>query len=272
MKLTIPTTLFMCSALCPVQTDVSVEIASCRTVYRTHDATDNPGFSVKLKLTPAAGIHVTENETLPLDVHLIDSQRNKQKSHSGRLVRSEHDGHLYAAYTFKKRPTGAEVKIEGNIAITIAKDVQQETPQAINLISASEFSLRNAPFKVIPAASNANKSNREGNRLKRAEITLSYPQNINLMSIARQWSSDLPSDSQQNAHFSQEVLYTTVTDEQGNKLTQFVLVDVLESPIIQFTTCSETNSTTLPVSFIITLSEASQIQSPTGSTSAAPSK
>ena len=241
------------------QNEVAVELSSCRSEYKTHDESEKPGFGVKLLITPSNGISLSETETLEHTLSLTDATGKKQQPSTARLVIiEEQQGKAYAEFTFKNRPTGAKVELDGSLKLTVAKDVQTHAPTQIPLITASSVVLRDATCQVIPAESNGAKGNREGDRIKRAEVTLKYPEHIEIVRIERQWAVD--TDSELN-DYTQKIQYKT-TIENGTKSTTLSLVDVIETPSLQISTCAEKKDIELPVRFTLTLSEAIKLDIP----------
>ncbi len=234
------------------QPEVSVQLAAARTEYRTHDNSATPGFNIKFELIPAPGISFCDTEALSPELTVTDTNGTKHKAAIARLV-TESTGKAYASFSTKKRPTGHKLTIEGTLHIHIAKDLTKHTPVKIDLISPSDLHIGNDIIKIIPAATNANAANREGERLRRAELSLQYPAKLNIIQIARQWFPDAgpEPDFSQNVEFE-----TTLNEDQTTKTTTFILVDVLTSPSLQISTCSEEKSLQLPIKFDLGLSEA----------------
>ena len=241
------------------QNEVAIELSSCRSEYKTHDESEKPGFGVKFLLTPTNGISLSETETLQHTLCLVDATGKKQTPSTARLViRDEQQGKAFAEFTFKNRPSGARVELIGSLKLPIAKDLQTHTPVQIPLIQASALTLRDATCQIIPAETNGVKGNREGERIKRAEVTLKYPAHIEIVRIARQWFVDTDTDL---SDYTQDIQYKTVV-ENNTKSTTLVLVDVVENPSLQISTCAEKQDIQIPVQFNLSLSEAVQIDVP----------
>ena len=252
MKILLPIILFMCGSISYAQPEVSVQLRSCRTEYRPHDATDKPGFGVKLELIPAAGVSIFETENLPTTVTLNDETGNKIKTATAGIF--THDGKTYAKLTFKKRPCGTKVNLVGELKLSIAKNVTVHDRVTPDLLQPSSVQIGGAAFNITPAADNAQKGNREGDRLKRAEISLSYPADVTIMKIARKWGQD------DDVSFAQDVDFTTtVSEDSTTKITTVVLVDALPTPTLLISTCAEKSDINTPVAFDITLSGATEI-------------
>lgn len=252
MKSALPLLIFGLCICHAEQPEVSVQLASARTEYRTHDDSATPGFNIKFELTPAPGINFCDTETLTPELTVTDANGTKHKAAIARLVTAD-SGKAYASFSTKKRPTGHKLSVEGTLHIRIAKGLTKHAPAKIDLISPSELHLGNDPIKIVPAAANANASNREGERLRRAELSLQYRADLNIIQIARQWfpDADPEPDFSQNVEFE-----TTLSEDQSTKTTTLILVDVLSSPSLQISTCAEEKSLQLPIKFDIGLSEA----------------
>ena len=235
------------------QGEVSVQLSSCRSEYRTHDATNKPGFGVKLELIPSAGVTVFESVSLSTTIVLCDGSGNKTKPTTASII--EENGKTYAKLTFKNRPDGKQVKLEGSLKLPIAKHVTVHDNVKPDLLQASSVQIGGVNFEILPAAGNAANGNREGDRLKRAELQLRYPASVTITQIARQWGAESEST------FAQEIDFTTTTSEdQSTKTTSFILVDALPCPTLTISTCTEKLDVEVPVGFNITLSDAVEIQ------------
>lgn len=240
------------------QGEVSVQLSSCRSEYRTHDATNKPGFGVKLELIPSAGVTVFESVSLSTSIVLCDGSGNKTKPTTASII--EENGKTYAKLTFKNRPDGKQVKLEGSLKLPIAKHVTVHDNVKPDLLQASSVQIGGVNFEILPAAGNAANGNREGDRLKRAELQLRYPASVTITQIARQWGAESEST------FAQEIDFTTTTSEdQSTKTTSFILVDALPCPTLTISTCTEKLDVEVPVGFNITLSDAVEIQQETES-------
>ncbi|MBE6419129.1 MAG: hypothetical protein E7031_03285 [Akkermansiaceae bacterium] len=252
IKKLIPIILLAGSSLGQTQPEVSVQLYSCRTEYRTHDETDKPGFGVKLELLPIAGVNISATETLSTTVTLSDESGKKHTPTTAAILTDA--GKTFAKFTFKNRPEGKRVKLEGEIKLDIAKNVTVHNNINPNLLQAHNLHIGEASFEIIPSSANAANSNREGDRLKRAELQLRYPASVTITQIARQWAADT------DTPFAQEIDFTTtISDDQSTKTTTLVLLDVLPSPTLIITTCTEKSKIAVPVGFNITLSSAESI-------------
>lgn len=257
MKFLLPLLIFgrcICQA---DQPEVSVQLASARTEYRTHDSSAAPGFNIKFELTPAPGISFCDTEALTPELTVTDANGSKHKAAIARLVTAG-SGKAYASFSTKNRPTGQKFSVEGTLHINIAKGLTKHVPTKVDLIHPSDLHLGNDIIKIVPAAENANEANREGERLRRAELSLQYQAGLNIIQIARQWFPDAAPEPD----FSQNVEYeTTLSEDKSTKTTTFILVDVLVSPSLQISTCTEAKSLQLPIKFEIGLSEAVNLSS-----------
>lgn len=255
MEKLLPIILISCGCISLAQPEVSVQLSSCRTEYRPHDSTDKPGFGVKLELVPVAGVSIFETENLTSTVTLMDESGKKAKPSTAGVF--SENGKTFVKLTFKKRPEGIKVKLEGALKLSIAKNVTVHDHVTPDLLQPSSVQIGGVSFNITPAAENANKSNREGDRLKRAEISLSYPASVTIMQIARKWGQD------EDIAFAQDIDFSTsASEEQSTKTTHIVLVDALPAPTLQISTCTEKSDIDIPVGFDITLSGAVEITTP----------
>lgn len=259
MKLLLPSLLLLTCTSYAVQQEVSVQLASARTEYRTHDASAVPGFNIKFELSPAPGISLCDTEDLPPEIVVTDAAGTRHKASEARLY-TEPNGKAYAVFSTSKRPTGNKLTVEGTLHINIAKELTRHAPVKVDLLQPSEITLGTAHVKVIPAAANSNAANKESNRLRRAEIELQYSNSLNIVRIARQWQPDVAPapDFSQNVQFT-----TTINAESTTKTTTLFLVDVLTSPSLQISTCAEEKTLQIPIKFSIGLSEAVNLSPPT---------
>lgn len=239
--------LLITAGLSFAQTEVSVQLHSCRSEFRPHDSTDKPGFGVKFELTPAADVTMIETEHLGSTITLTDDKGSKYTPSTARLYTE--DGKTYAKFTYKKRPSGSKIKLSGELDISLAKNVAKHSNIKADALAPTSVQINGSTFNITPAAANADKGNKEGERLRRAEISLQYPANITIMQIARQWGPESADAFVQEIDFS-----TTVSQDNTTKTTTFVLVDALPAPLLEISTCTETKGIKLPVNFDVTLS------------------
>lgn len=263
MKLGVAVLLLTGAVLSAEETDVAVQLASFRSEFRTHNYTDKPGFAVKLELTPAPGLSLCGTENLEPKMTAIDANGKKLKATTARL-KTDVGGSdkAYAVFTIPKRPNGKKVKLEGEMQLTVARDLVQHAPQSINLLEDGKMTLGTTEFTVTPAKTNAAKKNREGERLRHAEVTLSYPAQLSIMQISRCWEQEPGAEDAAADSYTQELDYSTTLSKDGTtKTTTIELQDVRHCPMLQISTCAEKKNITVPFHFEVTLSEAVELQS-----------
>ena len=250
------------------QPEVSVQLASARTEYRTHDDSSAAGFGLKFELTPAPGISFCETEDLSSELIVTDSIGTKHKAVTARLTTTE-NGQTFAIFTTKKRPTGSKFTIEGTLNLNIAIGLTKHAPVKIDLLQPNDIRLGNSTLKIIPVSANATPANRENDRLRRAEITIEYSSDINIIQIARQWLPDVMPEP----NFSQNVEFdTSVSADGATKSTTLILVDVLTSPHLQFSTCAEQKFLQIPLNFSVGLSDAVKISEESPNSTSTPAE
>lgn len=247
------------------QPEVSVQLASTRTEYRTHDESAKPGFSIRLELTPAPGVSLIETEKLLPQLTVIDALGKRHPASSARIYTAEDGSNKsYAEFTTVKRPSGAKVTIEGTLHLTVARDKKQHEPFSIDLLG-GETSVKRGEitFHLKPHEENAGKGNRAGDRLHRAQLALRYPASVTIMQISRHWAVDDEENDLHTSLFIQELDYkTTLSENKEEQTTDLVLVDALVQPTLQISTCTEKKELSLPLHFDVTLSEAVEITVP----------
>ena len=269
IKHAIPFLVWSCCSLAMAQPEVSVQLASTRTEYRTHDETAKPGFAIKLELTPAPGISLVETEKLSPNLTITDATGKKHKASSARIYAADDgSGKSYAEFTTAKRPSGAKVKIEGTLHLTVARDKKLHEPFSFDLLGAAHsVQVGEITFHLEPHADNAQKANRDGERLHRAQVALRYPASVTIMQISRHWAVDDEEHDLHTSMFIQELDHKTTLSENGEEqTTNLVLVDALLCPTLQISTCTEKKSVALPLHFDVTLSEAIEISLPSEET------
>ena len=262
MKLGVAVLLLVGSVLQATEPEVAVQLSSCRAEFRTHDSTNKPGFSVRLALTPAPGLSLCETESLEPTLTVVDAGGKKNKATTARLYYAQgNTSKTYAVFTLPKRPSGKKVTVEGQMKLQIAKDLVQHGAQSINLLEGGSMNLGGTAFTLTPAKANADKKNKEGARLRHAEVKLSYPAQICVMQISRCWEQEPQAEGEVCEDFTQEVDYSTTQSEDGaTKVTTIILEDVRPCPTLQISTCAEKKTITVPFRFEVTLSEAVDIQ------------
>lgn len=265
LKRAIPFLLWGCCSLATAQPEVSVQLASTRTEYRTHDETAKPGFALKLELSPAPGISLVETEKLKPELTITDALGKKYKAASARIYASnDGSGKSYAEFTTTQRPSGAKIKIEGTLNLTVARDKKLHAPFSFELLGEERsVQVGDITFHLTPHADNAQKGNRDGERLHRAQVALRYPASVTIMQISRHWVVDDEEHDLHTSLFIQELDYkTTLSENKEEQTTNLVLVDALPCPTLQISTCTEKKDISLPLHFDVTLSEAVEISLP----------
>lgn len=265
LKRAIPFLLWSCCQMGLAQPEVSVQLASTRTEYRTHDETAKPGFAIKLELTPAPGVSLIETEKLLPQLTIIDALGKKHPASSARIYAAEDGSNKsYAEFTTVKRPSGAKVTIEGTLYLTVARDKKLHEPFSIDLLGGeNSVQMGEITFHLKPHEDNGAKGNRDRDRLHRAQIALRYPASVTIMQIARHWVVDDEENDLHTSLFIQELDYkTTLSENKDEQTTNLVLVDALVNPTLQISTCTEKKELSLPLHFDVTLSEAVEITVP----------
>lgn len=262
MKIGVAVLLLVGSVLHATEPEVAVQLSACRAEFRTHDSSNKPGFSVRLELTPAPGFSLCATETLEPKLTAVDANGKKHKATAARMLQVEGaEGKAYAIFSIPKRPSGKKVKVEGQLELQIAKDMVRHEAQNINLLEGSTINLGGTEFTLIPDKENAEKKNKEGERLRHAELKLRYPAQVSIMQISRCWEQEPHAEGESSEHYTQEVDYTTTCSEDGTtKVTTIILEDVRPCASLQISTCAEKKNITVPFRFEVTLSEAVEIQ------------
>lgn len=244
------------------QPEVEVKLASCRTEYRTHDSTDKPGFGIKLSLTPGKDISFLDTEALEPSITLIDANGRKIKPTTASVYPTENGkGKATAKFTFKQRPSGSKIRLEGTLKLKIASHVTVKTSIPVNLLAHTRVQPNVFPIDFEPDAANSARGNKEGDRLKRAVVRFRYPACVKILKIARQWEADDFPTVDSAVDYAQDVYFTTSKDKDEKiQIVEIHLVDVKPTAILTMATCTEKKEIEIPLCFDISLSEVVEIK------------
>lgn len=180
--------LLLCApVICEAQqASVSVKLRSCRTEYRTHDSATAPGFSCTLELLPPPGFHMCESTSLTGTIRVKDATGTVRLADRGAIIITP-DNRALTTFTCSTRPTGAKVEIEGDLLVTVAKTRTAHSPVAMSMVGLSVHRLGEATIKVQPAPGNAAWANREGAKMRCANITMTCSAGTTIRRVERVW-------------------------------------------------------------------------------------
>lgn len=177
--------------LCPAQQQagVTVQLRSCRTEFRPHDSTSFPGFSCTLELVAPAGYYMCESASLTGTIRVKDAAGTTRLAERGAIVISP-DNRAFTTFTCATRPTGKRVELEGDLLVTIAKARTAHPHIAISMLENSEHRLGDTTVKIAPERANAAKTNREGGKLRCAELTMTCSPGSTIRRVERVWQGE----------------------------------------------------------------------------------
>ncbi len=180
--------LLLClSCLCEArQEGVTVKLRSCRTEYRTHNSSTTPGFSCTLELVPPPGYKMCESTSLAGIIRVKDAAGSTRLAERGAIIITP-DERALTTFTCSVRPTGSKIELEGDLLVTVAKERTAHAPVALNMLGNSEHQLGSSLIKVQPSSANAARNNREGAKLRCAELKLSCSSGATIRRVERVW-------------------------------------------------------------------------------------
>ena len=187
-KSALTTCLLCCAGLIQAaQEGVTVQLRSCRTEYRTHDNSTAPGLVCTLELIPPSGTFMCESASLTGTIRVKDSTGTTRMA-DRRSVEIRDDNRAYTTFSISQRPTGGKIEIQGDLLVTVAESRTAHPVTAISLIEKSELNIgKNENIRLIPAAVNNTSNNREGTKIRRAELELTSPRGITIRRVERVW-------------------------------------------------------------------------------------
>lgn len=188
MLKTIAILLSSCSGLLmAAQQEVGVQLRSCRTEYRTHSRSTAPGLVCTLELIPPAGMYMCESANLAGIIRVKDSSGLVRMA-DRRSVDISPDNKAYTTFTLSQRPSGSKIEIQGELTVTVASERTAHAPVKVNMLEKSELPLsQDMNLQVTPSSSNARSSNKEGDKLRRAELHIVCPQGVSIRRVERVW-------------------------------------------------------------------------------------
>ena len=174
---------FVCEAQ---QSPVTVQLRSCRTEYRTHNSATAPGFSCTLELLPPPGFSMCESTLLTGTIRIKDATGAIRLADRGPIVITP-DNRALTTFTCSTRPTGSKVEIEGELLVTVAKERTAHPPVPMSMVGLSVHRMGDSTIKVQPAPGNASWSNREGTKMRCANMKMTCSSGSTIRRVERVW-------------------------------------------------------------------------------------
>ena len=183
-------TIFMlcCAGLIQAAQDgVAVQLRSCRTEYRTHNNSTAPGLVCTLELIPPSGTYMCESASLTGTIRVKDSTGTTRMA-DRRSVEIRDNNRAYTTFSISQRPTGGTIEIQGELLVTVAQSRTAHPVTAISLIEKTELNIgKDENIRLTPAPMNNTSRNREGTKIRRAELELVSPPGITIRRVERVW-------------------------------------------------------------------------------------
>lgn len=167
------------------QNGVDVRLRSCRTEYRTHNSAMAPGFSCTVELIPPDGMRMCES-TMLSGVIRVKDRRSVRLAELGPITITP-DNRAFTTISCPSRPHGTSVELQGEAQVTVAKERIASSHAAVSMLNPSEHDMKVAQLIITPSANNAQKRNREGTHLKRAELALTCTEGMTIRRVERVW-------------------------------------------------------------------------------------
>ncbi len=183
------TTISLCCAclLQAAQDGVTVQLRSCRSEYRTHNNSTAPGLVCTLELIPPSGTFMCESASLTGTIRVKDATGATRLA-DRRSVEIRDDNRAYTTFSVSQRPTGSDIEIQGELLVTVAQSRTAHPVSPVSLIEKSEFNIgKDENIRLTPAPANNSARNREGTKIRRAELELTSPQGITIRRVERVW-------------------------------------------------------------------------------------
>lgn len=182
--------LMMCCCVNPgmaAPQGVSVELRSCRTEYRTHNSSTAPGLICTLELVPPPGMQMCESASLTGVIRVKDA-RGSVFIADRRGVEIGSDNRALTTFTLRRRPSGNRIELQGALLVTVAAERTAHEPVPVSMTEPAELKLSDSlTIKTTPSSLNGSTRNREGGKIRRAELELSAPRGITIRRIERVW-------------------------------------------------------------------------------------
>lgn len=166
---------------------VSVELRRCRTQYRTHNSSTTPGLTCTLELIPPPGMQMCESAQLTGVIRVKDA-RGAVSLAERRGIVIDNDNRAFTTFTLNRRPGGDKIELQGELVVTVATERTAHAPVQVDLTAPAELKLSDTiTIKIAPAAGNAASRNREGGKIRRAELSLTSPSGVIIRRVERVW-------------------------------------------------------------------------------------
>lgn len=259
MKFALPVLLCCCSGACLATPEVQMRLHSFRSEMNPHGQNSHPALTLKLEFASTGNYTICETDRLPGEIKVTDATGNSHVCAPAALRLTENDKHVaIAEFNLEKRPKGKEIKIEGELEVTVATGLEIHSGQDINLLNPASFLLGNVECHAEPDKKNGDKENLEGPMLKHAALLLRYPIEINILHISRIWCETTPEADSEATGCTQELKFKTEFPPDGSeRQTRLELWDASPVERLQFITCQDQHRVKIPVQFTLTLGEVS---------------
>lgn len=217
--------LMSCCMLHAQADDVAVQLRSCRTEYRTHNASTDPGLSCTLELIPPKGKHLCESMELAGIIRVKDASGMSRLAERRAIVITPQNRAL-STFTLPQRPTGSAIEVQGELVVTVAEERTAHEPIAVNLQQKAELTLGADKIRIEPAARNSARANREGDKIRCAELKITSLGSNTIRRIERVWKAD------NGEQYTQPI----EQDDMGNKMFKILLWDAHPTEQLRFVT------------------------------------
>lgn len=249
----LPFVLLSCYAgLCLASPEVGVHLRSFRIEMSPHGLSASPALSMTLAFSPPKGFELCETSELPGALYVTDARGIAHPCAPAILTKEgqQDSPTAIAEFNLAARPKGDEVKVSGNLSLTMAAGKTRHEQVEVSLLQPGTFSLDGIRFQVEPDAANNDKKNREGRMLRHASLLLRYPKEVDILHIDRIWQASTPEADSEAAGYAQGLSFKTHLSADGHeRLTRIELWDARVSETLQITTCKEQKQIPVPVQF-----------------------
>lgn len=166
---------------------VSVELRSCRTEYRTHDSSTSPGLCCTLELVPPEGMQMCESAVLSGVIRVKDA-RGSISLADLRGVEIDSNNRALTSFSLRRRPSGNKIELQGELVVTVATERTAHATLSVDMLVAGELKLSDTvAVRTTPSRLNSSTRNREGGKIRRAELGLSCPEGLTIRRVERVW-------------------------------------------------------------------------------------
>ena len=152
-----------------------------------------------------------------------------------------------ASFLFLLRGRAPWLDVDERICVQLAENLEVERIKDVSLTEQGSISIGKEEAQCLPDAANSAPQNRDNDgTLRRAGLTIIFPEAVNLLKVSRVWVSCEETDARP---YAQEVEITHGEAGEGKRSAHIVLWNAAPRETLEITTCTGMSMVRVPLKF-----------------------